>query len=484
MGIIIRNNIVNQKGNPAWYEDTLSNRPTANLQGRMFVDTNNPSTGIYRDTGSSWVAVADPGAGTTGTLQQVTTNGSTTDVGISITTLTPGSVLFSGTGGLISQDNTNLFWDDANNFLGIGPTGGPTALLDIHSATQNVFIQVNATSTNNSQVAFLNGGVGKWRIGNLYNAGANDYIIYDTTNSLSRLTIKNTGQTFIGSTTTSSGSFVVNNATSDNHIVVLGANGPSLRFRNAGTGATLNTGLGISTSANNFIQGSASGDYCIFNSSTTASPILFGIYNSGAAQTQEAARISSSRNFLIGTVIDTGQKLSVNGSVKASNYFLDGMTAGDGALYWNTDRVTLANYNVGGSVLIEVNGGNNILSLGSDYNSRFYGDVSLNGAAGDRTLAIQTNTSGSPILVLSAAGDNGGTLSYIRGSSLIRATMGSVKWELKDGVGFSVTGTASFSSSISIGNSVTASVLNTVTNKVSIIIGGVQYYLLASTSAV
>ena len=131
MGIRINNNIVNQKGNPAWYEDTLAARPTANLQGRMFVDTNTPSSGIYRDTGSTWVQIADPGAGTTGTLQQVTTNGSTTNVGISITTLTPGSVLFSGTGGLISQDNTNLFWDDTNNFLGIGPTGGPTALLDL-----------------------------------------------------------------------------------------------------------------------------------------------------------------------------------------------------------------------------------------------------------------------------------------------------------------------------------------------------------------
>jgi hypothetical protein len=312
----------------------------------MFVDTNNPSTGIYRDTGSSWVAVADPGAGTTGTLQQVTTNGSTTNVGISITTLTPGSVLFSGTGGLISQDNTNLFWDDTNNFLGIGPTGGPSALLDIHSATQNVFIQVNATSTNNSQVAFLNGGVGKWRIGNLYNAGANDFIIYDTTNTLSRLTIKNTGQTFIGSTTTSSGSFVVNNATSDNHIVVLGANGPSLRFRNAGTGGTLNTGLGISTATNNFIQGSVSGDYCLFNSSSTASPILFGIYDSGAGNTVEAARISAARNFLIGKNSDSGQKLQILGDANISGVTISGYLTANSAFGFtigdisNTNRIT------------------------------------------------------------------------------------------------------------------------------------------------
>jgi hypothetical protein len=434
MGIIIKNNIVNQKGNPAWYEDTLANRPTANLQGRMFVDTNNPSTGIYRDTGSSWVAVADPGAGTTGTLQQVTTNGSTTDVGISITTLTPGSILFSGTGGLISQDNTNLFWDDANNFLGIGPTGGPTALLDIHSATQNIFIQVNATSTNNSQVAFLNGGVGKWRIGNLYNAGSNDFIIFDTTNTLSRLTIKNTGQTFIGSTTTSSGSFVVNNATSDNHIVVLGANGPSLRFRNAGTGGSLNTGLGISTATNNFIQGSASGDYCIFNSSTTASPILFGIYN--GTNTQEAARFSNTRNLIINAVVDNGYSLQVNGSASISGkgYFGNGI---------NTIAATYGSIDINGE-----NGGGVIFSVGTTFKGRVYSNASL--------MSIETNGA-LPINFYPNA-----TLALTLQTS----------------------GVATFAQAIAINNTVTASVLSTVTNKISILVGGTQYYLLASTSAV
>lgn len=33
---------------------------------------------------------------------------------------TIGSVLFAGTGGILAQDNTNLFWDDTNNRLGIG----------------------------------------------------------------------------------------------------------------------------------------------------------------------------------------------------------------------------------------------------------------------------------------------------------------------------------------------------------------------------
>ena len=47
-----------------------------------------------------------------------------------------------------------------------------------------------------------------------------------------------------------------------------------------------------------------------------------------------------------------------------------------------------------------------------------------------------------------------------------------------------VTGSGTFTGAVAIGNTVTASVSSVVTNKVSIIIGGVQYYLLASTSAV
>jgi hypothetical protein len=55
---------------------------------------------------------------------------------------------------------------------------------------------------------------------------------------------------------------------------------------------------------------------CIFNGSTTASPILFGIY--GTTNVQEAARISTSRNFLIGTSVDLGNRLEVLGNSSVS----------------------------------------------------------------------------------------------------------------------------------------------------------------------
>ena len=64
--------------------------------------------------------------------------------------LTSGSVLFSN-GTTIAQDNTNLFWDDTNNWLGIG-TSTPQILLHIDKATVGgeggfIFLDNSAAST-------------------------------------------------------------------------------------------------------------------------------------------------------------------------------------------------------------------------------------------------------------------------------------------------------------------------------------------------
>jgi len=82
------------------------------------------------------------------------------------------------------------------------------------------------------------------------------------------------------------------------------------------------------------------------------------------------------------------------------------------------------------------------------------GDTTLSGASGDRTLKIQSNTTGNPILNFTAAGDNAGTIEYVRGSSIIRSTMGSVKTELVDGTGLIVTG------NVGIGTDAPASLLH------------------------
>jgi hypothetical protein len=43
-------------------------------------------------------------------------------LGAPVAGATSGSMLFGGTGGILQQDNANLFWDDTNNRIGIGTT--------------------------------------------------------------------------------------------------------------------------------------------------------------------------------------------------------------------------------------------------------------------------------------------------------------------------------------------------------------------------
>lgn len=71
-------NILNQKGTPAFLADAFANRPPAGFVGRIFVDTNNPSTGMYRDTGTIWVNVASVGTAGSQNLQSVCNLGNTT----------------------------------------------------------------------------------------------------------------------------------------------------------------------------------------------------------------------------------------------------------------------------------------------------------------------------------------------------------------------------------------------------------------------
>jgi hypothetical protein len=75
-GLNVNIEVINQKGSPALYADALANRPAAGFVGRIFIDTNNPSTGMYRDTGTNWISVSGGGGGTQ-TLQTTCDLGNT-----------------------------------------------------------------------------------------------------------------------------------------------------------------------------------------------------------------------------------------------------------------------------------------------------------------------------------------------------------------------------------------------------------------------
>jgi hypothetical protein len=171
--------ILNQKGTPMFYSDTLALRPAFGIVGRIFIAIDSPY-GIFRDTGTAWDQIAGSGgAGITGT-------GTATQI-----------AYFIGASSISSS--SNLFWDNTNSRLGIN-TATPSSSLDVHSAVQSV-IHANNTTLGNSFFSFQLQGTGKWQIGNVYNAGDNYFRIQDQLNSLERFTIRNTGQIdFLGYT--------------------------------------------------------------------------------------------------------------------------------------------------------------------------------------------------------------------------------------------------------------------------------------------
>lgn len=71
------------------------------------------------------------------------------------TTFTQGSVVFAGAGGIYSQDNANLFWDDSNNRLGIG-TATPASDFEIYKATGELIQKITAASNSASYINITN----------------------------------------------------------------------------------------------------------------------------------------------------------------------------------------------------------------------------------------------------------------------------------------------------------------------------------------
>ena len=96
--------------------------------GNNSASTFNTSTGAlnipnYTLAGLGGIATSGATVGAS-SQSQVFTNGAT------LSNITSGSVLFAGASGVISQDNSNLFYDATNHRLGIGTTG-PSFPLDV-----------------------------------------------------------------------------------------------------------------------------------------------------------------------------------------------------------------------------------------------------------------------------------------------------------------------------------------------------------------
>ncbi|MDG0816078.1 tail fiber domain-containing protein [Bdellovibrio svalbardensis] len=99
-GYGITDGVQNSGGTPSMQTGTLAARPAFGTAGRIYIasDTNT----IYRDTGSTWVAIGD-GTGAGGTVSNVSS--STADISVATGTTTPVLTLNSGTTGGGSDAN-------------------------------------------------------------------------------------------------------------------------------------------------------------------------------------------------------------------------------------------------------------------------------------------------------------------------------------------------------------------------------------------
>jgi hypothetical protein len=383
--------ILNQRQTPAFYADTLANRPAAGFVGRIFVSTN--TFAFYRDNGTGWDLIGGPGTGT------ITGSGATGQIALwdGASTITGDTGLtYNGTDNSLTASKFIVTGGTSSQFLKADGSLDSSAYLTTNIYNGNGTLSAERTVSLNNFNLIFDGGATTARV--RLDADTNVARIFSfATNNLPRFAIRvdgtesggNTGSDYAIRRYDDSGTFVdapltitrstgqstfakkvvIENNAGDQQLQIVSTTAPSLRFDNLQTGATKRAGFGISTATNNFIQGSADRDFCMFNGSTTASPILFGIYDT--TNVQEAARISAARNFLIGTTTDGGQKLQISGSARATSYYLDGMTAGSGALYYSGTRLTLANYNASGTLLFEVNGGAAAFSIDANRISTF-----------------------------------------------------------------------------------------------------------------
>ena len=370
--------ILNQKQTPAFYASSLATRPAFGFPGRIFIDTDTPSSGIYRDTGSAWVQVADPGAGTTGTLQQVTTNGNTTTLGISVQGIEINDGAGTGVYNLAVGNsalalNTNGEYNLAigQNALNKNTTGQSNIAIGYVSLQNNIGGNGN-TAIGNSALQTNSNGVSNTAIGFnalLSNTTGNN----NTAIGVSSLALNTTGANNIA---VGSSSLYANTTGGANTGIgyaslsanTTGGNNTSLGSQalKENTTASFNTAIGTASLQNNTTGASNTAiGYGSLNINTTGST------NTAVGTSALASNTTAGQNTAVGnSSMSANTTGSLNtavgqGSMQANTTGQYNTAVGTTSLNTNTTGINNTAVGYGALQLLTIGGGNVAIGYGS-----------------------------------------------------------------------------------------------------------------------
>lgn len=248
-----------------------------------------------------------------GSTWKISTTGAATFSSISTTSLTasgltPGSVVFAGSGGILSQDTPNFYFDSSTHNLGIG-NSSPTEKL---SVTGNATISGNLTLGNGSAIQSAYGPL-TLKYKSAANTWATAMTVQDTTGNIG-----------IGTTSPTVGLDLVISANSS-ALRVLGNNQTvgGLYFDASGSSSFISSGAqkvnGVWTERT--ISGGGTGTNSILG--LDAGMLKFytntGLTNGNSFTPSERMRIDTAGNVGIGTSAPT-TRLTVQQSADAVNY--------------------------------------------------------------------------------------------------------------------------------------------------------------------
>ncbi|MCB9216675.1 MAG: hypothetical protein R3F28_17505 [Candidatus Kapaibacterium sp.] len=263
--------------------------------------------------------------------------------GLTLPSITQGSVLFAGTSGAISQDNTNFFWDDATNRLGVG-TNTASAKIDVaESGTTAPGVKVSITNAANGNTAVqaTTTGTGKAGFFQVSNSGSATNALEARTNGTSSVASAIYG--FRASSTLTLGISRAILGENNNGAGVAGLSNTGFGTYGASVG---NDGVfGISLAATfagvhgrNDVAGgysvwgeSAGGGIGVLGTSQTGVAGQFTIAN--AASTADAVRVNQSGlgHGVYGAITNTSNTgAAVQGETSGSGNAVQGLAIGNG----------------------------------------------------------------------------------------------------------------------------------------------------------